>query len=126
MTCSVVTTPADGGRVLLGQSRVWELFQHDVVASRTTRLFVEGDLVKYQDKKGGQTRRFLLLDSCLLWCSVKSRGKTPEMDQLTLKGRLDSGLFSVIDLADGTKHGKKVSIAPKFFFFGSSSSCALE
>eukprot|EP00038_Savillea_parva_P013306 m.7905 g.7905 ORF g.7905 m.7905 type:complete len:434 (-) comp2486_c0_seq1:358-1659(-) len=91
--------------IRLLKSRVWDLFQHDVVASRTTRLFVEGDLVKYQPKRStGQTRRFLLLDTCLLWCQVKSRGKSHETDTLALKGRLDRGVFSVIDLPDGTKH----------------------
>ena len=91
------------------KSRVWELFQHDVVASRTTRLFVEGDLVKYQEGKfQTETRRYLLLDSCLLWCSVKSKGKSMEMDSLSLKGRLDRGTYSVIDLPDKHKKGWKI------------------
>jgi hypothetical protein len=86
------------------KSRVWELFQHDVVASRTTRLFVEGDLIKYQEgKTASETRRYLLLDSCILWCSVKSKGKTMQHDSLAIKGRLDKGTYSVIDLPDRHK-----------------------
>mmetsp|Transcript_27053 Transcript_27053/g.81091 ORF Transcript_27053/g.81091 Transcript_27053/m.81091 type:complete len:420 (+) Transcript_27053:28-1287(+) len=88
--------------------RVWELFKHDGVASRTKRLLVEGDLIKYQGRKGGQKRRYMLLDSCLLWCSVKSRGASIETDQLAVKGRLDRGVYSVIDVPDGTKYGRKL------------------
>eukprot|EP00038_Savillea_parva_P013307 m.7917 g.7917 ORF g.7917 m.7917 type:complete len:388 (-) comp2486_c0_seq2:358-1521(-) len=104
--------------IRLLKSRVWDLFQHDVVASRTTRLFVEGDLVKYQPKRStGQTRRFLLLDTCLLWCQVKSRGKSHETDTLALKGRLDRGVFSVIDLPDGTKHTSRKTLNNAFKIF---------
>lgn len=50
----------------------------------------------------------MLLDTSFLWCVVTKRGETMDQDKLILKGRLDIGEFSVIDLPDGSKQGRKI------------------
>eukprot|EP00040_Diaphanoeca_grandis_P038587 m.256821 g.256821 ORF g.256821 m.256821 type:complete len:483 (-) comp34732_c0_seq1:283-1731(-) len=92
------------------RERVWNLFCQDEVAGRTNRLYIEGDLMKFNSKGWGNAdrRRFILLDTSFLWCLVTSRGPSMDQDNMVLKGRLDIGEFSVIDLADGSKQGRKV------------------
>eukprot|EP00039_Didymoeca_costata_P018573 m.334039 g.334039 ORF g.334039 m.334039 type:complete len:433 (-) comp17274_c0_seq1:2520-3818(-) len=88
------------------KARLWDLVSGDSVAGGTNRLFCEGDLVKKQGNKV-QTRRFILTNKCLLWCAISKKAKQFEDCRLSLKGRLDLGTFSVIDILDDPEKPKE-------------------
>lgn len=104
-TLGAVSPTADELRLL--KARLWELVQGDAVAGGTTRIYIEGDLKKETTAKFGasrtQVRRFMLTNKCLLWCQIAKKAPSHIKASLELKGRLDTGQFSVVQLAEKNK-----------------------
>jgi len=79
-----------------------------MVSRLCTKLVLEGDLNKIiritrvRKKAIAKERRYILLDSTLLWAAYADRPG----QKLVLKGRLDIGEYSIFDLPDGMAQGK--------------------
>eukprot|EP00041_Stephanoeca_diplocostata_P034112 m.1144402 g.1144402 ORF g.1144402 m.1144402 type:complete len:369 (-) comp24462_c0_seq25:3411-4517(-) len=77
------------------------------VSRQAKKLLAEGDLIKVMrlslvSKAAiAKQRRYILLDNVLLWAGYASK----KSKKLVLKGRLDTGEYSVIDLPEQTSHG---------------------